>query len=443
LSKKYPQLNTDFKIRRQSTRNFLTNQIDYVLAISQREANIFAEYSEHNDNIYVINQVSQICDELVKSNLNHPLHSPLQIGFIGSILIHKGIHIIYQAAELLKTKSVEFYLYGIGSADLISALSKAFPNSKVMYKGAYSEYDLVNISKEIDAVIIPSIWEEGGPLTAPESIAMGLPIIGANIGGIPDFVQDGVNGMLYQYDNPASLAENIQQIIDNPEILLKFKDNLKLSITFQDYISHISTIYQSIANKEQLKREDIELRFNQISKPSNSFINSNNKVKTLLENNHNSLIYKPIMLHLGSQGVVLEGFDNLDAQPQSDKEILCDVRQLPYQNETVDMIMAIDLLQVYSHRETDAVLKEWARVLKKGGTLILSVPDLKRILNDYYNGNSTISEVNNYIFGKQANDYDYHYNGFDDISLQKHLQAAGLQIVELQHQTNSMPRLIA
>jgi len=157
----------------------------------------------------------------------------------------------------------------------------------------------------------------------------------------------------------------------------------------------------------------------------------------------NTIIYKPLMLHLGSQGVVLDGFDNLDAQPQSSKEIQCDVRQLPYPNESADIVLAIDLLQVFSHRETDSVLKEWVRVLKKGGTMILSVPDMKKNLNDYYNNNLPISEANQYIFGKQANDYDYHYNGFDDVSLQKHLQTAGLQIVELQHEANSMPRLIA
>ncbi|HRS01990.1 MAG TPA: glycosyltransferase, partial [Bacteroidota bacterium] len=442
LPKKHPDLITDYKIRRQSARNLLANQIDYVLAISQREANILAEFSEQSDNIYVVNQVSKICDELIRTDHRHPLHNPIRFGFIGSILIHKGIHIIYQASEMLKNEPVEFYLYGMGSPDLINALSKSFPNSKVIYKGAYTENDLVNIAKEIDAIIIPSIWEEGGPLTAPESIAMGLPIIGANIGGIPDFVQDGVNGLLYQYDNPASLAEKIQQIIDNNDLIMKFKDNLKLSFTFQDYISHISLIYQNITNKKHLRREDIELRFNQISIPSNSFIISNNEVKIPLENNHNSIIYKPLMLHLGSQGVVLDGFENLDAQPQSSKEIQCDVRQLPYSNESVDMILAIDLLQVYSHRETDAVLKEWVRVLKKGGSMVLSVPDLKRILNDYYSGNLPISEANQYIFGKQANDYDYHYNGFDDMSLQKHLQSAGLQIVELQHEANSMPRLI-
>ena len=463
LPKKYPNLITDYKIRRQSARNIIANQIDYVLAISQREAGILAEYSENSGNIYVINQVSQICNDLAKSNLKHPCHSPLRIGFIGSILIHKGIHIIYQAAEMLKNEPVEFYLYGIGSPDLINALNKSFPNSKVVYKGAYSENDLFHISKEIDAVIIPSIWEEGGPLTAPESIAMGLPIIGANIGGIPDFVQDGVNGMLYQYDNPANLANRIQEIIDNPQILDKFKENLQLNITFQDYISHISTIYQNIANKIPMNRHDIELRFhshskklqptvkeenykeiNQISDNSNSFNEQYVEIEDPVGNNiSNTIIYKPLMLHLGSQGVVLDGFDNLDAQPQSSKEIQCDVRQLPYPNESADIVLAIDLLQVYSHRETDSVLKEWARVIKKGGTLILSVPDLKKILNDYYNNNLPISEANQYIFGKQANDYDYHYNGFDDVSLQKHLQTAGLQIVELQHQANSMPRLIA
>jgi len=158
---------------------------------------------------------------------------------------------------------------------------------------------------------------------------------------------------------------------------------------------------------------------------------------------HISSVYKPLMIHLGSQGVLLDGFENLDAQPQSDKEIPCDVRKLPYPSDSADMIVAIDLLQVFSHRETDAVLTEWARILKKGGVMILSVPDLKIILQEYYNGNLPITDVNQYLFGKQMNDYDYHYNSFDELSLQRHLQAAGLQVIEIQKEANSMPRLIA
>jgi len=447
LPKKYPDKNVDYKIRTQVAKNLLANSIDYVLAISQREADILSEFSTQNRNIFVVNQVSNICDELAKKNFAHHLHNPIRIGFIGSILIHKGIHIIYQAADLLKDEPVEFYLYGMGSPELIKALSNSFPNAKVKYNGGYSENDLFNIAKEIDAIIIPSIWEEGGPLTAPEAIAMQLPIIGANIGGIPDFVKDGINGLLYQFDNPANLANKIKDIIDNPHILEGFRDNLHLNITFQDYINHISSIYKNIINNKKMDKSEIELHFNNILNVNDSFIKTKQHGEIPMENKdesyHISSVYKPLMIHLGSQGVLLDGFENLDAQPQSDKEIPCDVRKLPYPSDSADMIMAIDLLQVFSHRETDAVLTEWARILKKGGAMILSVPDLKMILQEYYNGNLPITDVNQYLFGKQMNDYDYHYNSFDEISLHRHLQAAGLQVIEIQKEANSMPRLIA
>ncbi len=139
----------------------------------------------------------------------------------------------------------------------------------------------------------------------------------------------------------------------------------------------------------------------------------------------------PLMLHLGSQQVILPGFINFDANPQSPLEIKADVSNLPYSSNSVDLIYCVNLLQVFSHRKVDEVLQEWSRVLKVGGLLILVIPDMEKILLNYHLGKFSWEQVNYYLFGEQKNEFDYHYNSFDSFSIKSHLIKAHFRIYEV------------
>jgi glycosyltransferase involved in cell wall biosynthesis len=63
-----------------------------------------------------------------------------------------------------------------------------------------------------DAFVFPSSTETLG-LVLLEAMAAGCPVVGANRGGIPDIVSDGVNGCLYDPDEPASLITAVQRLL--------------------------------------------------------------------------------------------------------------------------------------------------------------------------------------------------------------------------------------
>ena len=67
-----------------------------------------------------------------------------------------------------------------------------------------------------DAFVFPSSTETLG-LVLLEAMAAGCPVVGANRGGIPDIVTDGVNGCLYDPDVPSSLISAIQRLLADPE----------------------------------------------------------------------------------------------------------------------------------------------------------------------------------------------------------------------------------
>jgi predicted SAM-dependent methyltransferase len=81
-----------------------------------------------------------------------------------------------------------------------------------------------------------------------------------------------------------------------------------------------------------------------------------------------------LKLNLGCGPEKLEGWVNVDFEKGCKPDVVADVRQLPFEDETVDELYASHLLEHFDYREP--VLEEWHRVLKLGGNITLIVPDL-------------------------------------------------------------------
>jgi len=67
-------------------------------------------------------------------------------------------------------------------------------------------------------MVIPSKCYENNPMTILESICLGTPVIGSDLGGIPELIRPGVNGLLFEPGNVKDLQDKISYIINNPHI---------------------------------------------------------------------------------------------------------------------------------------------------------------------------------------------------------------------------------
>jgi glycosyltransferase involved in cell wall biosynthesis len=79
--------------------------------------------------------------------------------------------------------------------------------------GKYQQVQLPELMREIDWVVVPSIWWENSPLVIQEAFMNGRPVICSDIGGMAEKVTDGVNGIHFRVGDPASLAAAIRRAV--------------------------------------------------------------------------------------------------------------------------------------------------------------------------------------------------------------------------------------
>jgi glycosyltransferase involved in cell wall biosynthesis len=141
-------------------------------------------------------------------------NSSKSVLYVGKHLRAKGLETLFEAAH--ETPEVTVHLCGTGPYDEQSQEAAA-ELENVEYHGFVSDEQLWELRREVAAAVVPSIWMENSPLTIYESFAEGLPVIGADIGGIPELV-DETRGWLFPPEDSAALAKRMRAAISTERL---------------------------------------------------------------------------------------------------------------------------------------------------------------------------------------------------------------------------------
>ena len=95
-------------------------------------------------------------------------------------------------------------------------LEKGIAN--IEFLGYLDEDQLKSVIRNSMFVVIPSEWYENCPYSVLEAFAMGKPVVGSNIGGIPELIEEGVDGLLFEPGNSEELSEKIAFLISRPRL---------------------------------------------------------------------------------------------------------------------------------------------------------------------------------------------------------------------------------
>ena len=145
-----------------------------------------------------------------------------------------------------------------------------------------------------------------------------------------------------------------------------------------------------------------------------------------------------IKLHLGCGTKRLDGYINIDSVAENKPDVVLDISHpLPYEDKSVDEILAEDLLEHFDKYMRYIVFYEWSRILKVGGKITIQVPNFKKILFKYFKFG--YANFVDFIFGEnlwEAEHYIGHFGnhkwGYCEESLREFVQIFGIETVLLE-----------
>ena len=151
-----------------------------------------------------------------KRRLRLPLakHRPLRLGFFGRFAWIKGPDLLLDAVRHMEKRGLAVRVEMVGpipAAEQTWANKLFAAHSKfAAYLGVKRDAALINWIDTLDLVVIPSRWLETGPLTLLEAWDRGVPVAGADLGGIREFMEAaGQESLLFEREDPNSLADAI------------------------------------------------------------------------------------------------------------------------------------------------------------------------------------------------------------------------------------------
>jgi glycosyltransferase involved in cell wall biosynthesis len=174
--------------------------------------------------------------------------------FVGRLVEEKGIATLVKAAI---NSEVNIVIIGEGPlSDFVSDAARQYSN--IHYLGSQDKESVIDCMKLCSALIFPSIWYEGFPMTILEAFSTGTPVIASNLGSMAEIIQHGYNGLLFEPGNEHDLARKMADI-QNRSVDLKELSNNARSTYVRQYTSdrnynRLMSIYNRVIKSGSLSK---------------------------------------------------------------------------------------------------------------------------------------------------------------------------------------------
>ncbi|MBL9076074.1 MAG: glycosyltransferase [Planctomycetes bacterium] len=143
---------------------------------------------------------------------------PLRLGYFGTVMPSKGLHVLLDAVLALPPGTVRLDIHGNvvpyhgDETYLTRCLQRLRPGHSVHYHGPYTAAELPARLAAVDVVAAPALWHEAYGLTVREGLAAARPVLVSRIGGLQDAVIDGLQGRVLPPGDVAAWRQAIAEL---------------------------------------------------------------------------------------------------------------------------------------------------------------------------------------------------------------------------------------
>lgn len=145
---------------------------------------------------------------IIYNSIERPLsvekipHEGIVFGYVGTLAKSKGIEFLLDYFFNHPVENAVLYIFGKGeSKKYEDQLKQKYIHPQIVFQGFKKPNE---IYPNIDILIVPSLWHEPFGRIVPEANSYGVPVLVSNRGGLPELVNDGVNGCIFDVDNASA-----------------------------------------------------------------------------------------------------------------------------------------------------------------------------------------------------------------------------------------------
>ncbi len=180
----------------------------------------------------------------------------LRVGFVGTLIPSKGVHVLLEAfarlpegraSLLLAGNAPPFYQHTQYMEQVRELASRVPQGNPVKILGSYRHEDLPALLAEIDVLVVPPLWEEVFGLTLREGILSGAAVAASRVGGLPQAVVEGENGFTFPPGDAGALEEILRRFLEDPGLASRLGRGPKPVRTIRDLSRSLLDRYRTLA----------------------------------------------------------------------------------------------------------------------------------------------------------------------------------------------------
>lgn len=178
---------------------------------------------------------------------SRPPSDIISVGYIGMVTPNKGVETLARAAARLgKVAPFRYVIAGDGPGAYIERVSAIFPKGRAQFLGWV---DPAAFYPTIDVLVVPSLWAEPFGRVCIEAFALGVAVLSAQSGALPEIVEDGKSGMTFPAGDDRALADHLRSLERDSSLLSRLQAGAlmragdfspqRLASSFEDFLGDI------------------------------------------------------------------------------------------------------------------------------------------------------------------------------------------------------------
>ena len=182
----------------------------------------------------------------------HDETDPFVFGYMGSLIPSKGVHVAIDAFRTLREEDVSLHIFGPsppyhGDGRYADRLrGAAASDRRIRFLGSYAHQEYPRILAAIDALVIPSLWNEFFSLVLHEARLYRVPVIASRLGALEEYVTDGEDGFLFPPGDEKELAGIMRLLYRDRHLHRSLAESAPLPRTVSECAADLENIYLSL-----------------------------------------------------------------------------------------------------------------------------------------------------------------------------------------------------